>query len=81
MPLTKIFKKFRVPYSLEKEIAQNNPITFINERTLHLMKLMLVQGAWIKSDDGVKHVDGEESNSFASFTNETLTLLHSFHLK
>ena len=70
-----------MPYSLEKEIAQNDPITFINENTLHLMRLRLVEGAWIKSDDGVRRLDGGESSSSASSTNETLALLCSLHLK
>ena len=49
------FSPKSVVCSLEKEIAQTDPTTLINESTLHLMKLRLVEGAWIKSDDGVKH--------------------------
>ena len=81
MPLTKVFKKFKVSYSLEKEIAQNDLTTFINENTLYLMRLRLADGNWIKTDDGARRLDGEESSSFVPSTNETLELLHSLHVK
>ena len=81
MPFTKVFKRFRVPCSLEKEITQNDPTTFINENTLHLMRLRLVEGAWIKINDGVRRLNDGESSFFPPFTNETLALLHSLHLK
>ena len=81
MPLTKVFKRFKVPCSLEKEIAPNDPTTLISEGTLHLMKLRLVEGAWIKTDDGGTFLAGEGSSSSATPSNEVLTLLRNLHLK
>ena len=53
----------------------------INENTLHSIKLMLVEGSWVRSDgDGVKRVEIKGSN-LATTANETLKLLRSFHLK
>ena len=54
MPLTTIFRKYRVPFSFEKEIAQNNLTTSINENILNLMRSRLVEGAWIKTDDAAR---------------------------
>ena len=48
MILTKVFKKFRIAISLEKQVTPVDPFTWINENILHQMKLRLVDGAWVR---------------------------------
>ena len=55
----------------------------MNEATLYEMKLRLVKGAWVKTDDSTGRLDagGSKSSEPSASFNETLELLHSLHLK
>ena len=76
MILTKVFSKYRVSLSLEKDILQNDSSTWINESTLHFMRMRLVDGVWVSKEDDNTSSMAEESSS-----TETLGLLRKLHLK
>ena len=80
MILTAVFKKFRIEISPEKQITPVDPSTWINENTLHQMRLKLVDGAWVRpSAHGPTRTEaGDPSSSGAS---SILELLQSLHLK
>ena len=45
MVLTKVFKRFKILVSLEKQVTLVDPTTWINDNMLHQMKLRLVDDA------------------------------------
>ena len=50
MILVEEFRKFRVSITFKKQITLVDPSTWINENTLHQMKLRLTDGAWVQID-------------------------------